>query len=361
MNPLQVVLPEASYPIEFGEGAVGAELRAALARPEWAGRRAAVLVDQALARVLGDELGAVFGAAPVLILPAGESTKALESLGAVWEWLARERIDRRGVLWVIGGGVLGDLGGFAAATYQRGIDCVQVPTTLLAMVDSSVGGKTGINLQAGKNLAGAFHHPRAVHILPGWLRTLPAREFAAGVAEVIKYGLLGDAALFAQLERAPLTPTHPDLVPVVRRCCELKAQVVQADPRETAAENGRALLNLGHTFGHAIERVAGYGAYLHGEAVAVGLCAAARLSRDLGLLDADAVARVERGVAAHALPVRLREPLEVAALMDAMTRDKKNRDGGIRFVVLEALGRAVTRSGVPGPAVERVWRELGAR
>lgn len=333
----------------------------ALAEKTWAGRVAAVVTDESVAKVLGVAAGGSLAGAPTLVLPAGEGTKNAAQLAEVWEFLARHRIDRRGLLWAIGGGVVGDLAGFAAATYQRGIDCVQVPTTLLAMVDSSVGGKTGINLQAGKNLAGAFHHPRAVYILPDWLRTLPAREFAAGAAEVIKYGLLGDAALLAQLERAPLTPTHPDLVPVVRRCCELKAQVVQADPRETAAENGRALLNLGHTFGHAIERVAGYGAYLHGEAVAVGLCAAVRLSRDLGLIDVAAVARVDAVVAAHALPMRLREPLEVAALMDAMTRDKKNRDGGIRFVVLEALGRAVTRSGVPGPAVERVWRELGAR
>lgn len=357
---LTIALDDVSYPIEFGVGEIEAELRRAVQDARWAGRKPAAIVDQAVAAVFGNEISRVFGSAPVLVLPAGESTKSLESLGAVWEWLAAQRIDRGGVLWVIGGGVLGDLGGFAAATYLRGIDCVQVPTTLLAMVDSSVGGKTGINLVAGKNLAGAFHHPRAVHVFPAWLRTLPAREFAAGAAEVIKYGLLADAALFAQLEAAPLTPASANLVDVVRRCCELKAGVVQADPRETAAEGGRALLNLGHTFGHAIERVAGYGSYLHGEAVGVGLCAAARLSRDLGLIDSAAVARVDRVVAAHGLPVRLREPLTVSALLDAMSRDKKVRSGRLRFVVLETPGRAATRDDVPPERASAVWRELGA-
>lgn len=360
LSALTISLENSSYPIEFGVGALGGQLSAAVRAAQFQERRHAVIVDQAVAAVAGVEIAAAFGSAPTLVLPAGESTKSLESLGAVWEWLAAQRIDRGGVLWVLGGGVLGDLGGFAAATYLRGIDVVQVPTTLLAMVDSSVGGKTGVNLVAGKNLAGAFHHPRAVFIFPEWLRTLPAREFAAGAAEVIKYGLLGDAALFARLESDPLTPASAQLVPVIRRCCEIKAQIVQNDPRETAAEGGRALLNLGHTFGHAIERVAGYGAYLHGEAVGVGLCAAARLSRDLGLIPAAAVARVDRVVAAHDLPARLRAPLPVAALLDAMSRDKKVRGGELRFVVLESLGQAATRGGVATAAAERVWRELGA-
>lgn len=356
---LRVAIGDRSYPIEFRAGEIAAALTEATATSPKQG--AALLVDASVAAASEETLRAAFGDAPVLRLPAGEATKSLVALGRVWEWLAQERVGRDGVLWVIGGGVLGDLGGFAAATYLRGIDCVQVPTTLLAMVDSSVGGKTGINLAAGKNLAGAFHHPRAVHIFPAWLRTLPPREFAAGAAEVIKYGLLGDAALFAELERGPLTPAHPRLAEIIRRCCELKAEIVQDDPRETAAEGGRALLNLGHTFGHAIERVAGYGAYLHGEAVAVGLCGAARLSRALGSLDEPAVARVERCVAAHALPTRLRQPLAGAALREAMSRDKKTRGGALRFVVLEALGRAATRADVPDALVEQVWRELGAR
>lgn len=357
---LEVQLSEHSYPIYLRTGTVREVVAGAMAEKGWAGRATAIVTDRAVAAVLGlSEAGSLEGA-PILVLPVGEGTKNSAQLAELWEFLAQHRIDRRGVLWAIGGGVVGDLAGFAAASYLRGIDYVQVPTTLLAMVDSSVGGKTGLNLRAGKNLAGAFHHPRAVYAFADFLRTLPPREFAAGAAEVIKYGLLADAALFAQLEARPLSLAHPDLLAIVRRCCEIKAQVVQADPRETAAEGGRALLNLGHTFGHAIENVAGYGAYLHGEAVAIGLAAAARLSRELGLVDDAAVARVERVVAAHALPVKLREPLNPEALFAAMARDKKNRDGQLRFVVLEALGRATTRGDVPLAPVEKVWREVGA-
>lgn len=360
LAPLEVRLAEHAYPIHLREGAAAAAVAAALSEPAWAGRAIAVVTDASVAKVLGLAPGGQLAGKPTLVLPAGEATKNTTHLAEIWEFLAQHRIDRRGVLWAIGGGVVGDLAGFAAASYQRGIDYVQVPTTLLAMVDSSVGGKTGLNLKAGKNLAGAFHHPRTVYAFADFLRTLPPREFAAGAAEVVKYGLLADAALFDQLENQPLALAHPDLLAIVRRCCEIKAQVVQADPRETAAEGGRALLNLGHTFGHAIENVAGYGVYLHGEAVAVGLAAAARLSCELGLIDAAAVARVERVVAAHGLPVRLREPLPLAALFDAMARDKKNRDGRLRFVVLETLGRAATRGDVPRAPVEQVWRELGA-
>jgi 3-dehydroquinate synthase len=235
-----------------------------------------------------------------------------------------------------------------------------VPTTLLAMVDSSVGGKTGINLKAGKNLVGAFHQPRGVFIATEYLGTLPPREFAAGMAEVIKYGLLGDAALFGRLEQSPLTVASSDLPTVIRRCCELKAGIVAADERELAPQGGRALLNLGHTFGHAIEQMTGYGRYLHGEAVAVGLAAAARLSRQLGGLAAGDVGRIESVLTAHALPVRLMEPLPLAGLLTAMTRDKKVRAGLPRFVVLTRLGEAVTRDGIAVAAVESAWREVGA-
>lgn len=324
------------------------------------GRPAALLTDAGVAQAHGDYLNRNFGTIPRLILAAGEQSKTLETYGQVLNFLAAERITRQGVLWVVGGGVMGDLGGFAAASYLRGIDYLQVPTTLLAMVDSSVGGKTGINLTAGKNLAGAFHHPRAVYIAPDLLATLPAREFAAGLAEVIKYGLLGDAALFVQLEKSVLAARSPDLPAVIRRCCELKAGIVAGDEHETAAEGGRVLLNLGHTFGHAIEQVTDYTAYLHGEAVAVGLAGAARLSQKLGLIPTSDVARIERVLSAHQLPVRLRAPLPVGALQAATTRDKKNRVDGSRFVVLSALGAAATRSSIPPATVEAVWRELGA-
>jgi 3-dehydroquinate synthase len=323
-------------------------------------RRSVLLTDEVVLRSLSDPMRVAIEGIPRLVLPNGETSKSLESFGRVLDFLAGQRLDRKAVLWVLGGGVMGDLGGFAAATYLRGIECIQVPTTLLAMVDSSVGGKTGINLAAGKNLAGAFHHPRAVFIAPEFLATLPAREFAAGMAEVIKYGLLGDPALFTRLEGSPLAPASPDLPAVIRRCCEMKAAIVRADERETAAEGGRALLNLGHTFGHALEQVTQFNSYLHGEAVAIGLVAAARLSSQLGLLPAAAVPRVERTVAAHALPVRLRAPLPLAALLAAMQHDKKVRAGRLRFVVLTRLGEAVTRTDIDPGLAATVWRELGA-
>ncbi|HYC72015.1 MAG TPA: 3-dehydroquinate synthase [Opitutaceae bacterium] len=358
-SSLQIVLSNARYPIEFGES-VGPAVEARLAELKRDGRRWVVLTDENVARAQGGFLDRVFAGVPRLALAAGEQTKSLPNLGRVLDFLAGERIDRGGVLWVIGGGVIGDLGGFAAASYLRGIGYVQVPTTLLAMVDSSVGGKTGLNLAAGKNLVGAFHHPLAVHIGRDFLATLPPREFAAGMAEVIKYGLLGDAALFSRLESVPPASDHPALLEVIRRCCEMKAAIVQADERETAREGGRALLNLGHTFGHAVEQVTGFRDYLHGEAVAVGLAAAARLSEKLGLIGGAEVARVDRVVAAHRLPARLRAPLPLAALMDAMRHDKKARAGRLRFVVLHRIGEAATRGDVAPDTVEAVWREVGA-
>lgn len=356
---LQINLSTKKYSIRFVQDSwvsVGATLQ----RLASEGRKCAVVTDQTVWQALPAELQQLFASVPRLELPPGEKTKSLAELGRVLDFMAAQRLDRASVLWILGGGVIGDLGGFAAASYLRGIEFVQVPTTLLAMVDSSIGGKTGINLSAGKNLVGAFHHPSEVLLPMPCLRTLPAREFAAGMAEVIKYGLLGDAALFARLEQAPLAVDSADLAAVIRRCCEMKAAVVQADERETAKEGGRALLNLGHTFGHAIEQVTGYGTYLHGEAVGIGLAAAARLSAKLGPLPAPEIARVERTVAAHQLPVRLREPLPLAALMAAMQHDKKVRTGRLRFVTLNRLGEAVTRSDVDPALVEVVWRELGA-
>lgn len=356
---LTVELGPRSYRIHFPANSC-AVIQAALAEAAKSGRVSVLLTDEGVAHAQAEFLAKAFGPIPRLVLPAGEKTKSLDSFGRVLDFMAQQRLDRNAVLWVLGGGVMGDLGGFAAASYLRGIEYVQVPTTLLAMVDSSVGGKTGINLSAGKNLVGAFHHPQAVYIATEFLRTLPAREFAAGMAEVIKYGLLGDAGLLAQLEKTAVTATHAELPAVIRRCCEMKAGIVRADEREMASEGGRALLNLGHTFGHAVEQVTGYAAYLHGEGVAVGLAGAARLSQKLGLLPGEDIARIERVLAAHHLPVRLRSPLPLQELQAATTHDKKNRAGGVRFVVLNAVGAAATRSGIPPALVESVWRELGA-
>ncbi len=359
VETLNVSLGARSYPISFGAD-LTAEIAAEVARLAAAGRRVAVLTDVNVARTQAVALRAMFGLSPVQTVEAGEASKSLSGLGRVLDFLAENKLDRGGALFALGGGVIGDLGGFAAAAWLRGIDFYQVPTTLLAMVDSSVGGKTGINLAAGKNLVGAFHQPRGVFVATGLLATLPAREFAAGMAEVIKYGLLGDAALFAQLEAGALTVASRDLADVIRRCCALKARIVEADERETAAEGGRALLNLGHTFAHAIENVAGYGEYLHGEAVGIGLAAAARLSHKLGYIAATDIARIEQGLAAQALPVRLRAPLAFAELHAAMTRDKKVRAGGLRFVVLKRMGAAATQSGVSPAMVEASFRAVGA-
>jgi 3-dehydroquinate synthase len=356
---LEVKLAERSYPIVFA-GAVGPEIRREVEKLTQAGRRVAVITDANVARAQ-PQLFDSFGEAARFEVAPGEGAKSPEVLAGVWNFLAKERIDRTGALFVVGGGVVGDLGGFAAASWLRGIEFYQVPTTLLAMVDSSVGGKTGINIPAGKNLVGAFHQPRAVFIGTDLLATLPPREFAAGMGEVIKYGLLADPRLFAALEQSPLTLNSPDLAAVIRRCCELKAGVVQADERELAKEGGRALLNLGHTFGHAIEQVTGYGAYLHGEAVAIGLCAAARLSEKLGTIAAADVARVDAVVAAHQLPTRLRASLALENLLAAMARDKKVRAGLPRFVVLKSLGEAITQDGAPSALVEACFREVGAR
>jgi 3-dehydroquinate synthase len=359
VESLMVNLGERSYPIHFGadlSGRIVGDRQTVLA----AGRKFAVVTDRHLLERQGPVMASLGGGCPQLALAPGEETKSLGALGRALDFLAEQRLDRTSVLLAVGGGVIGDLAGFAAASYLRGIDFWQVPTTLLAMVDSSVGGKTGVNLEAGKNLVGAFHQPRAVYVSTGLLATLPAREFAAGMAEVVKYGLLGDAALLARLETSPLTAACPDLAAVVRRCCALKARIVEADERETAAEGGRALLNLGHTFGHAIEQVTGYGAYLHGEAVAIGLAAAARLSLKLGLIDSAAVARTDRVLAAHGLPVRLRAPLPLAGLMAATARDKKVRAGALRFVVLRGLGDAATQGGIDPALAEACFREVGA-
>lgn len=357
---LEVRLATTAYPIHFAED-VWAGISAFSRQLSHEGRKTAILTDRGVWEALGGAIEHSLPSVPRLVLDSGESSKSLTSFGRVLDFLASERLGRSGVLWVIGGGVVGDLGGFAAASFLRGIAFVQVPTTLLAMVDSSVGGKTGINLAAGKNLVGAFHHPLAVFVGSASLRTLPPREFAAGMAEVIKYGILGDAALFSSLEQPPLSPASPALLPVIRRCCEMKAAVVEADERETAAEGGRALLNLGHTFGHAVEQATAYGPYLHGEAVAIGLAGAARLSQKLGLIAAADVARIEAVVAAHSLPTRLREPLRANLLLSAMRSDKKVRAGRLRFVVIRAIGDAATRSDIDEEVIADVWRELGAQ
>jgi 3-dehydroquinate synthase len=357
IETLTVQLAERSYPIHFS-GATE-QLKTDVAALRSSGRSVRVISD---ARVLnahpsylaqaGVEDGEIFS------LPAGEPTKSIESFSQCLSYLAGQAANRDCALFAFGGGVMGDLAGYVAASYLRGIDFYQIPTTLLSMVDSSVGGKTGINLPEGKNLVGAFWQPKGVYVDSQLLTTLPPREFAAGMAEVIKYGLLADPDLFQELEALDgLNAASFELPAIVRRCCAIKARIVADDEKETASTGGRALLNLGHTFAHAIENVAGYGQYLHGEAVGIGLCLATRLSVELGQLSVRETERVERVVRQFQLPTCLPEALPIAELMAAMQRDKKNRNGRLRFVTMTALGTAVTKDGVDSTLVEALWSE----
>jgi len=357
---LEVSLGDRSYPIHIGRD-LSPELSATVAGCRGQGRKLAVITDEHVAAAQAQLIKDAFPEVPLLVLPAGEETKAFTQLERCCDFLAAAGLDRSGRLFALGGGVIGDLAGFAAASFFRGIGFYQVPTTLLAMVDSSVGGKTGINLSCGKNLVGAFHQPMAVYADLDTLKTLPPREFSAGMAEVIKHGLLAEEQLFLDLESGPrLHPSSPELGGIIRRNCAIKAGVVSADEREQSKSGGRALLNLGHTFGHAIEAVAGYGTYLHGEAIAVGLVLAARLSRELGYVDASVEERTVHLLERYALPVRLREPLPLEMLLAAAGRDKKARAGRMRYVALERIGKAITVENVDPDLVTRLFVEAGA-
>jgi 3-dehydroquinate synthase len=280
-----------------------------------------------------------------VVVPDGEAHKTWQTLDRVIDALLEARCDRGTLLVALGGGVVGDLAGFAAAVYQRGVAYMQVPTTLLAQVDSSVGGKTAVNHARGKNMVGAFYQPRAVVSDVGSLQTLPERELRAGIAEVIKHGLILDADFVAWLEASMprLLARDPQaLTRAVRRCCELKSSVVEQDERESGL---RAILNLGHTFGHAIETGTGYGEWLHGEGVAAGMLMAAELSRCLGLIGAAEVERVRRLIAAAGLPSSGPQ-LPADRYLELMAVDKKAAQGQIRFVLLERIGAATVRGGI---------------
>ena len=277
-----------------------------------------------------------------IVVPDGERFKNAEMLSTIHDAMLDARFDRRVVVVALGGGVVGDVAGFAAATYQRGVRFVQIPTTLLAQVDSSVGGKTGINHRLGKNMIGAFHQPRAVVVDLSTLDTLPAREFASGIAEIVKYGASLDASFFAWLERSMprlLQRDRATLAYAIRRSCELKATIVAADEEEGGK---RALLNFGHTFGHAIEGASGYGTWLHGEAVAAGMVMAAQLSVVLGSLDPVASSRIANLLIAAGLPV---DPPRLSRdqWRQWMSSDKKADGGRLRFVVMDGLGRSSLR------------------
>ena len=312
----------------------------------WAGRgsRNALIVADSNTSAYAPGIQRILEAAGIAnelaTVPAGEASKSLTQASQLYERMLRLPADRHSVVVALGGGVVGDLAGFVAATFARGVPLFMVPTSLLAQVDSSVGGKVGINLPDAKNIVGAFHQPSGVWIDVAVLRTLPARELRCGLAEVVKYGVILDQAFFERLESsvAPILRGDPDILgAIIARSCELKAEVVSKDERE---ETGlRAVLNFGHTVGHAIEAVEGYGGrYRHGEAVSIGMVAEARLAGQLGWIDAEIPRRIQRLLAAFGLPTAL-GGLDHDALLAAMTRDKKNRGGKIRFVLPRRIGR----------------------
>jgi 3-dehydroquinate synthase len=296
------------------------------------------------------------GFEPILVtVPAGEKSKRISVVEKCFDQLAAHRLERKSFIVALGGGVVGDLAGFVAAAYLRGIDFVQVPTTLLAQVDSSVGGKTGVNLRAGKNLVGAFYQPRLVLCDLETLDTLPEREFISGLAEVIKYGIIYDAKLFAQLERdlpKILKRDSKTLSEILARCCEIKAEVVSQDETEGGL---RAILNFGHTIGHAIENSSGYGKFLHGEAIAIGQVAAAKLSQKmLGLPEHD-VERIEKLFKRAGLPAQIKlNSAQRKKLFAAMMLDKKVSGGEIKFVLAEKIGKVVWAQKVPVELIESV-------
>ena len=352
-----VSLGDRTYPVRIGRGLLHTLGRAVR---ELGARRAAIVTDATVARAwLGPALASLEAAqiaAVAIEIPAGEASKSFPELERVCEALLAAGLERKDLVIALGGGVVGDLAGFAAGVLKRGLDFIQVPTTLLAQVDSSVGGKTAINSKAGKNLIGLFHQPRLVLADIDTLATLPARELRAGFAEVIKYGLIDDPAVFAWCERnaAQALAGDPEaLAYAVSASVRAKARVVAADERETGQ---RALLNLGHTFGHALEACAGYdGRLLHGEAVAAGMALAFRHSLRLGLCPPEEAARVEALLSACGYATRLRDvpggPYEANLLLEAMDQDKKTEGGALTLILARGVGQAFIAKGADRGAV----------
>ncbi|SNX73287.1 3-dehydroquinate synthase [Cereibacter ovatus] len=363
MDCVRVELGERAYEVRIGQGLIaraGDHMAPLLRRPQ-----VAILTDETVAALhlapFQQALSAAGIASSALALPAGEATKGWPQFARAVEWLLEQKVERRDMVVALGGGVIGDLAGFAAAVLRRGVRFVQVPTTLLAQVDSSVGGKTGINTAQGKNLVGAFHQPSLVLADIDVLDTLPARDFLAGYGEVVKYGLLGDAAFYDWLEDAgPRLAHDPEARQrAVRRSVEMKAEIVARDETE---EGDRALLNLGHTFCHALEKATGYSdRLLHGEGVAIGCALAFELSQRMGLCAQEAPSRLRAHLRAMGMKVDLRDipgdlP-DAEGLLALMAQDKKVMDGRLRFILARGIGSAFVAEDVPPDAVRTVLSE----
>ena len=346
MQTLNVELGTRSYPIFIGRDLLG---RPELVEPYICGHQVMLVSNNTVAPLYLEKVQRAFARfnCETVILPDGEEYKTLETLNQIFDALLEKRFERKCTLVALGGGVIGDMVGFTAACYQRGVSFIQIPTTLLAQVDSSVGGKTGVNHPLGKNMIGAFHQPRCVIADTDVLSTLEDRQLSAGLAEVIKYGLICDLPFFEWLEnnmpkllaRDPVTLAY-----AIDRSCQIKAEVVAADEREGGV---RATLNFGHTFGHAIEAAAGYGKWLHGEAVGTGMLLAADLSARLGMLKPDEVHRIEKMIDSAQLPTRAPAHMDYAAFMKYMSVDKKVEAGSIRLILLKALGQAQITADYP--------------
>ncbi len=355
MQTLNVDLGERSYPIHIGQNLLAQPLLA----PFIKGRQVMVVSNETVAPLYLDRLMAQLSGFQVdsVILPDGEAFKDLDHINRIFDALLEKRHNRTTTLIALGGGVVGDMTGFAAACYQRGVAFIQVPTTLLSQVDSSVGGKTGVNHPLGKNMIGAFHQPQLVLADTEVLATLPERELSAGLAEVIKYGLIHDVDFLEWLEQNMPALRQRDasaLSQAIYRSCEIKAEMVALDEREAGV---RALLNLGHTFGHAIETDQGYGQWLHGEAVGAGTMMAADLSARLGWLSQQDLDRVRNILQAAGLPILPPSEMSVERFLELMAVDKKVIDGNLRLVLLQQLGKAIVTSDCPA---ERLTETLTA-
>ena len=368
MRRIEVGLGDRAYPVLIGPGLLGQAGQ--LIQPLLRRARTAVVTDETVADLHGQTLAASLAEAgieaPLLVLPPGEETKSFGHLAALSGRLLDLKLDRGDLIVALGGGVIGDLAGFAASIYKRGIGFIQVPTTLLAQVDSSVGGKTAIDTPQGKNLIGAFHQPRLVLADLDVLSTLPARQMRAGYAEVLKYGLLGDFDFFEWLEAngGQALAREPDaLGRAVARSVEMKAEIVAEDETETSGR--RALLNLGHTFGHALEAETGFGdKLLHGEGVALGCAMAFRFSARLGLCSGQDAERASAAIAASGLPTRIAEipagPFPADALVGHMAQDKKAEGGKLTFILAHGIGRAFVAKDVDAGEVRRFLIDEGA-
>jgi 3-dehydroquinate synthase len=370
LRSIRVELSANPYPIVIGAGSLAGLGGLILQQGFKAGSKVLVVTNPEISARYGQAVLASLGRADLeaseLMVEAGEERKTPASVALIHDACFQRRLERGSLIVALGGGVVGDMAGFAAATWLRGIAVVQVPTTLLAMVDAAIGGKTGVNHPGGKNLIGAFHQPRLVLIDPDCLETLPEREFRAGMAEVIKYGVIGDPVLFADLERAarrdPLAGLAsqaavdpPLLQSLLERSAAAKAKVVAADEREAGL---RAILNYGHTLGHVLETLSGYGTWLHGEAVAIGMLAAGEISLALDLWSREEQERQRAVIAAAGLPLHW-PALDPNAVLASLQADKKVRDGRVRFVLPSGLGSVQIRDDIAESAILSALRALG--